>query len=147
MLSRTRMSELANQLEQEVRINGWVKRLRRVGKKLLFMEVADDTGHVQLVFYGGNLPAKCPLESAIAAWGKVVEQDGRVEIQVSGFGVLSAATEELPFVVNTECIDANIKQILDYRSFSLRNAYVRSIFKIQGGILKAYREFLRSQRI
>ncbi len=145
MLSRTRISELANKLEQEVRINGWVKRLRRVGKKLLFMEVADDTGHVQLVFYGAHLPAKCPLESAIAAWGKVVEQDGRVEIQVSSFEILSAAIEELPFVVNTERIDANIKQILDYRSFSLRNAYVRSIFKIQGGILKAYRAFLRSQ--
>ena len=56
-----------------------------------------------------------------------------------------AVTEPWPVEVNKKEIEANLDTVLDYRALTLRNQKVQAIFKVQAGILKAFRESMEKQ--
>ncbi|MBI4713915.1 hypothetical protein HY771_01905, partial [Candidatus Uhrbacteria bacterium] len=54
-MPRTPIFETQNLLGQTVLLNGWVHRIRRMGEKLIFIDLRDGTGIVQLVCYKPDL--------------------------------------------------------------------------------------------
>ena len=124
-----------------VKLRGFVKRIRKVGSKLMFIILSDYSGTVQLVV-SHNLPKKLTQESSIEVFGEVVESKHGLEIQVEQLKILSVASSELPFEVNGVDIQANLAKILNYRAFSLRNEKISAIFKVQSTITVGFSEYL-----
>ncbi|QOR36939.1 aspartate--tRNA(Asn) ligase [Clostridium sp. 'deep sea'] len=123
---------------------GFVKRIRKVGSKLMFIVLSDYSGTVQLVV-SNNLPKSLTQESSIEVLGQVVEGKYDLEIHVEQLNILSLASSELPFEVNCADIQANLAKILNYRAFSLRNEHIAAIFKVQSTITAGFSEYLISK--
>lgn len=132
-----------------VKVKGWVKRIRRVGKKLVFIRIADFSGSVQLVLTGPLAKMKVPLESAVSACGEVVsttEVLEGLEIQISSCELVGEVKVDLPFAVNGEEIQAGQNVIFDSRAFSLRHPKIQAIFKLQSEIIHQFSNYLRSNK-
>ncbi len=142
MLPRIAVRELKSHVEETVRVMGWVKRIRKIGSRLMFINLRDYSGEVQLVVSGNSLD-NLTAESAVEVCGKVVTaKNQEVEVQVQQLKVLSCADSELPFEVSSAEIKANQATILNYRAFSLRNRQVAAVFKIQSTIVAGFSEYL-----
>lgn len=154
-MSRTLISELHNHIDGEVTIAGWVDTRRDHGK-LVFIDLRDRTGKVQMVALPNHAEAhgiaqKLRSEWVIEVKGKVnkrppkmVNADiptGDIEIEVLSVTILSEA-HEIPFEKDS---DVNIDTRFDYRPFTLRSDHDKDIFKVQATIVKAYRESLEKQ--
>lgn len=68
------------------------------------------------------------------------------ELQLISFRQLSAPDPDMPVVINNKEIAAMLDTILDYRPITLRNQRERTIFKIQEGIARGFRNFLTEQK-
>ena len=141
LLLRKEIKSLVEHVNTTVKVMGFVKRIRKVGNKLMFIVLSDYSGSIQLVI-SSNLPSQLTHESSIEAVGKVVESKHGIEIQVEQLKILALASNELPFEVSSEEINANLSTILDYRAFSLRNEKIAAIFKVQSTITTGFSEFL-----
>ena len=67
------------------------------------------------------------------------------DIVLYGMEKLGGITGEAPLVINKKQVDTSLSQLLDVRSYSLRNQYERSIFLMQEAIAKAFREHLQAE--
>lgn len=67
------------------------------------------------------------------------------DITLDRVEVLSSSVGEAPLVINKKQVGVSLETLLDYRSFTLRNQYERSIFKIQEAVARAFREYLTRQ--
>jgi nondiscriminating aspartyl-tRNA synthetase len=67
------------------------------------------------------------------------------DIILYGLDKIAFQTGEAPLVINKNQIDTSLSELLDNRSYSLRNQYERSIFLIQEGISRAFREYLHEK--
>lgn len=154
-MTRTLIVDLHDHLDREVSIAGWVDTRRDHGK-LVFIDLRDRSGKVQMVALPNHAEAHEVAQTLRSEWvvevkGKVnkrpekmVNKDlplGDIEIEVLGIKVLSQ-TEDLPFEINT---DLNLDTAFDYRPLTLRSERNHAIFKVQAEIVRAYREYLRSQ--
>ena len=128
----------AEQLNQEVKISGWVNAKRDHGD-LLFIDVRDHYGITQCVMDAAhcqeiNKFAKIKLESVITVQGKVVKRTndtinqsldtGEIEIVINQLYIESMA-EQIPFQINDNenCLeDLRLKyRFLDLRKKSMHN--------------------------
>ncbi|MEX0917011.1 MAG: aspartate--tRNA(Asn) ligase [Candidatus Paceibacterota bacterium] len=154
-MERILTKELHSHLNQSATLKGWVD-VRRDHGKLMFVDLRDRSGTVQLVILPAHEEAYKAAQDIRAEWvieieGEVharpehmkneKEDNGDVEIEVTALSVVSAA-ETLPFERNTE---VNLDTLLDYRPLTLRNDRERRIFKVQSEIVNAYRDALRKR--
>ena len=126
------------QLDQEVKISGWVNAKRDHGE-LLFIDLRDHYGITQCVIDAAHCQeiskfAKIKLESVITVQGKVVKRTadtinksldtGEIEIVINQLHIESMA-EQIPFQINDNenCLeDLRLKyRFLDLRKKSMHN--------------------------
>lgn len=154
-MKRTNIGELKEQKGEKVKIAGWVD-VRRDHGKLIFIDLRDATGKVQMVALpnhesaheiAGDLRSEWVIEVTGMVNGrpeKMINADevnGDIEIEVTAIEVISKA-HELPFELGT---DLNLDTYLDHLPIALRTPKGRATFKVQSEIINAYREFLLSE--
>jgi aspartyl-tRNA synthetase len=148
---------LSERVDQEVRVAGWVNRRRDHGG-LIFIDLRDRTGIVQLVFHPDTsgaqqfeLAHKLRAEDVLSAGGKVVRRDpetvnpalptGEVEIAVTAAELL-ADSETPPFQIEGYADDVGEDTRLRYRYLDLRRAPMREALLLRHRVTAAMRDFL-----
>lgn len=151
---RTLNRDLSNSIGKTVQIAGWVE-VRRDHGKLIFLDVQDRSGTVQVVVTPKAAEALEAAKELRAQWVVSIEGEvkarpenmkgegplGGVELVAEHIHVLSKA-QELPFELGT---DVNIDTHFDHLPLTLRSKRSRDIFTMQASILEAYRASLRRQ--
>jgi nondiscriminating aspartyl-tRNA synthetase len=153
-MERTLIGELGGKKGQETVISGWVD-VRRDHGKLIFLDIRDRSGKVQVVVLPNHAEALEAAQTLRSEWvvtieGKVNERpekmrtegtNGDIELEATAITVVSAA-RELPFEKDT---DLNLDTRLDYRPFTIRSERDRDIFTMQAAIVDAYRRALSTR--
>lgn len=154
-MERTYIKDLKDKIGQETKIAGWVD-VRRDQGKLIFIDLRDVTGKVQMVALPNHEEAitvagEVRPEWVIEVTGQVNARpeknikegvlNGNLEIEVLSISILGKA-KELPFDKDAEL---NLDTHLDNLPLTLRTEKGRAIFKVQAEIIKAYRAFLNGE--
>lgn len=154
-MSRTYIKDLKNHIDEEVTIKGWID-IRRDHGKLIFLDLRDRTGKVQMVALPNHKEAHGIIATSRPEWvievkGKVnkrpermVKKDtlnGELEIEILEVSILSEA-KELPFELGTEL---NIDTYLNNLPYTLREENRKAVFKVQSVIINAFREYLTKE--
>ncbi len=133
---------------QTVRVAGWVENIRDHGG-VLFVDLRDHYGVVQLVFHDENMLSGVSRETVISAAGQVVKRDpetvnpkiatGKVEIVVETLDLLGEVRAPLPFEVpsSTE-VKEDIR--LKYRYLDLRNPRVHRNIVLRSEVIAYLRQ-------
>ncbi|HEY4825015.1 MAG TPA: aspartate--tRNA ligase, partial [Solirubrobacteraceae bacterium] len=148
----------ADRADTEARVAGWVHRRRDHGG-LIFIDVRDRSGIVQLVFHPENAPAahqeahKLRSEDVISARGTVTRRDpqnvnpnldtGEIELAVSELEILADA-DTPPFPLDEA---ANVDEILRlrHRSLDLRTAQLQRTLALRHRAVATMREVLNER--
>lgn len=152
-LTRTLIKETPEKVDEEILVEGFVHARRDHGK-LVFIDLRDRTGLLQVVFNPRvseethKLATELRSEFAVSIKGIVKARperlinpkivSGTVELEATHLEVLSKA-ETLPFDMGMETLNLELPTLLDYRSLTLRHDKVRKIFTIQAAIAAAFR--------
>jgi aspartyl-tRNA synthetase len=151
--------EVTEQLTGEkVRLQGWVKKRRDLGE-LIFIDLRDRSGYVQIVFNGENnqqaheTAEKIRNEYVIEVFGSVVKRDeanvnekiptGRVEVLVDEVSILNAA-KGLPFNIEDN-VEVSEDVRLKYRYLDLRRPKMYETMKLRSRTTKFIRDFLDNE--
>jgi aspartyl-tRNA synthetase len=147
---------LEDRVESEARVSGWVHRRRDHGG-LIFIDLRDRTGVVQLVFNpdtsGGafELGHRLRAEDVLSAAGTVVRRSedtvnpelatGAVELRVSTAEVLADAATP-PFQIEGFSGEVGEETRLRHRYLDLRREAMREALELRHTVTAAMREFL-----
>lgn len=153
-MKRVLINETAGYIDQEVLIKGWVKTRRDHGK-LIFLDVRDRSGIVQIVVNphvsqgAYDVGQKLRSEFVVEITGKVNKrpeklinpklETGTVEIEATIITILAEA-EVLPFDLDQAELNLELPTLLDFRTVSLRHPKVQSIFKVQASVMEGFRK-------
>ncbi len=149
-MKRVFSSEIAAHIGKEVTIEGWVHKLRKLGA-ISFLVLRDRNGLVQAIIDAGAENDKLKeltTETVVAVTGKVVAEERAphgAELHVEKVEIISPVTEDVPVNLNKKDLNVNLDTLFDYRPLTLRAPAQRAIFKVQGVILAAFREFLATE--
>ena len=146
---RTMIGETKEKIGEEVTLAGWVARKRPLGK-ILFLLLRDVSGIIQVTVKEEDTPEVWRIASDLGR-EDVVKVKGSAQLsKVSQAGiefipreieVLNRAASPLPFDP-TEMVKAELDTRLDNRFMDFRTSHTSSIFRVQGQILRSFREFL-----
>ncbi len=147
---------LGDRVDSEARVAGWVHRRRDHGG-LIFIDLRDRTGIVQLVFNpdeAGNafeLAHGLRAEDVLSAAGRVVRRSvetvnpelptGEVELKVADAALLADA-ETPPFQIEGFAGEAGEDARLRHRYLDLRREQMREALVLRHRVTAAMREFL-----
>jgi len=147
---------LADRVDSEARVAGWVHRRRDHGG-LIFIDLRDRTGIVQLVFHPDTsgeafeLAHKLRAEGVLSAAGSVVRRSaetvnpelptGEFELAVTAAGLLAEA-ETPPFQVEGFSGEVGEDARLRHRYLDLRREPMREALVLRHRVTAAMREFL-----
>jgi aspartyl-tRNA synthetase len=150
---------LPDRVDQEVRVAGWVNRRRDHGG-LIFIDLRDRTGVVQLVFHPDRsreafeLAHKLRAEDVLSVTGKVVRREaetvnpalptGEVEVAVAAADLL-ADSETPPFQIEGYADDVGEDTRLRYRYLDLRREGMREALLLRHRVTASMREFLGAE--
>ncbi|HMO17235.1 MAG TPA: aspartate--tRNA ligase [Oligoflexia bacterium] len=141
---------------ENVCLSGWMRRRRDHGG-LIFIDLADFSGRVQLVFSPENEVSFKVAESVrnefvITVQGTVRDRPsgtenaelstGSIEISVSSASILSKS-EVPPFMIEDET-DAKEELRLRYRYLDIRRPHVQNILRTRASVCRATRSYLDS---
>lgn len=151
---RTLSSEAVSKVGKKVEVRGWV-RLKRSHGKLIFLDLRDREGIIQLVVNPKtsqethSLASELRPEDVIEATGTVKKRPagtinkeiktGTIEVEVASIKLVSKA-ETLPLDMGVEDLNLELPTLLDHRTLTLRHPRQQAIFKIQSSILEGFRE-------
>ncbi len=147
----------AEQIGQTVTLFGWVDRQRDQGG-VVFVDLRDRTGVMQIVSDLGRTPASFPLaeklgnEDVVKVTGRVTQrpadsynpriETGEVEIYADAIELLSEA-QALPFQVSVaESTTVREEARLKYRYLDLRRERMSRNLKLRHQVVKALRRYL-----
>ena len=146
-MDRTLILDCKEKIGDKVNIFGFVQ-VRRDHGKILFLDVLDRSGLIQVVLGGGKGRDLRP-QDVVKISGQVNKRPdnlvnknistGEIEIYSEEVEVLSKA-EELPFDMAGRDLDLQLPTLLDFRSLTLRHPKVKAIFKVQASILEGFRK-------
>lgn len=133
-----------------VKVRGAIHSIRDMGE-VAFVVIRRRDGLVQTVYQEGD----CGFSLKELREGDTVEVLGvlreerrapnGVEIFLKGVRVLSETAEGMPLAISKWKMNASLEAMLDRRSIALRNVRERAKFKVQEGVVRAFREFLHGQ--
>jgi nondiscriminating aspartyl-tRNA synthetase len=133
----------------EVRLKGWVYRLRVLGKTA-FVILRDCTGEAQCVIASDELKdLHLKVEDVVEIQGRVrVEARSKTgcEVDISEIRVLNRAAQNLPFQSSSDVEAVGLETLIQYRPLSLRTEAVGDIFRMQAALLCAFRDALNRRR-
>ncbi len=138
---------------QSIELAGWVKTIRDHGG-IVFIDLRDKSGVVQLTTHDDSLLTSLSRESVISIKGKVVSRDeanvnlaiksGKIEVEVEKIDILSKSKNMLPFEVD-ESMKTSEEVRLKYRYLDLRNDKMQEMIKLRDNVAFETRSFLRSK--
>ncbi len=142
---------------QEIVAQGSVHARRDHGK-LIFIDIRDRTGLLQVVFIPSSSPDAHKLagelrpEDIVEIKGKVNKRpdrlinprivSGTVELEALELKILSKS-DTLPLDLGAEDLNVELPTLLDHRALTLRHESVKSIFKVQSALLEGFRKSAR----
>lgn len=143
------------QIGETVVLQGWVKKRRDLGQ-VIFIDLRDRSGHVQIVCNGEHYPEALAAaenvrsEYVLEVEGKVVTRDesnvnpkistGNIEVMIENIHVLNAA-KGLPFTIEDD-MELNEDVRLKYRYLDLRRPKMQDTMKLRYRTTKMIRDFL-----
>ncbi|SDN45867.1 aspartate--tRNA ligase [Alkalicoccus daliensis] len=147
------------QVGEKVILLGWVKKRRDLGQ-VIFIDLRDAAGQVQIVFNGEKQPEALAVaesvrsEYVLEVEGEVVQREestvnpkidtGRIEIIIEDVRVLNAA-KGLPFVIEDEA-ELNEDVRLKYRYLDLRRPMMQDTMKLRYRTTKMIRDILDEEK-
>ncbi len=147
---------LGDRVDSEARVAGWVHRRRDHGG-LIFIDLRDRTGIVQLVFHPDSsgdafaLAHRLRAEDVLSAVGTVVRRSeetinpelptGEFELSVTGADLLADA-ETPPFQIEGFSGEVGEDARLRHRYLDLRREQMREALELRHRVTAAMREFL-----
>jgi len=157
-MSRLQITEAKKQGQGEVTVAGWVRNLR-AHKGIIFVDLADISGIMQVVFVSNNndnndnynLAEKLSLESVVEVSGALQAKPLKkndpnpvqdYELLASSAKLISLANENLPIPVLTKADnEASLDNRLDWRWLDLRREENQLIFKVWTKLEEGFREY------
>ncbi|MCF2597152.1 OB-fold nucleic acid binding domain-containing protein, partial [Pseudoflavonifractor phocaeensis] len=132
---------------QAVTVKGAVHALRKLGG-IDFITLRLRDGALQCVCGPEGLPQELTEECTVSVTG-AVRTEGRApggrELAVESVEILSRPAEAMPVPVSKWKLNLNLDTELGLRPVVLRNLRERSVFKIQEGLSRAFREYLTEE--
>lgn len=131
----------------EVTISGTILSIRSMGE-ISFIILRKGDGILQTVYETGVIGAEIfdlKEESCIEATGTVHKEKRAphgLEIRLKQVKILSRPASPMPIAVSKWKLGASLEARLDMRPLTLRNIRERARFKIQEGIVRAFRDYL-----
>ena len=128
-------------------VHGAVHSLRNMGG-LAFLTLRLARGTVQCVCAPDILPAGLCEECCVELSGTVREEPrapGGFEIAVESVAVLSRPAAPMPVSLGKRRLDLHLDTGLPLRPVILRHPRERAVFKIQGGLVRAFRDYLTGE--
>lgn len=158
-MERTLILETKERVGEVVTVKGWVH-VRRDHGKLIFIDLRDRSGLLQVVFLPQVLKDACALatelrsEYVVEIEGQVNQRPeklvnpkiatGTVELEAFKLKILAKAAP-LPFDMGNDELNVELPTLLDHRSLTLRHPRVQAIFKVQAVVIDAFREYLKKE--
>ena len=150
---RTLILETISHIGKTVTVEGWIH-LRRDHGKLLFLNLRDRSGYLQIIVSpktsekAYEIAKEIRPEFAVKIEGVVKKRPenaidknspvGSVELEASEIEIISKA-ETLPFDMGGKDLNLELPTLLDNRGLTLRHLKVAAIFKVQETIIDAFR--------
>ncbi len=135
---------------QEICIHGAIHKIRDMGE-VAFIILRKREGLVQTVYEEGqtNIPLKeLTEEMTVEVTGMVAAEERAphgFELRLRTVKILARPAETMPVAINKWKMNASLETRLDLRPLTLRNVRERARFRIQEGIVRGFREYLRDQ--
>ena len=133
-----------------VKVNGAVHTIRDMGT-VAFVVLRKSEGLVQCVYEEGvsSLEIQSIKEAAtIEVSGTLLKNEkapNGIEIKMDAIKILSEPAEPLPIAISKWKMNTSLETRLNLRPISMRNLQERAKFKIQEGIVRAFRDFLHQE--
>jgi nondiscriminating aspartyl-tRNA synthetase len=158
-MERTLIRDAIELIGKKIKLAGWVH-IRRDHGKLIFIDLRDQSGFVQLVFIPDKEAAyriakEARNECIIEVEGLVKERPGgaanekistgRIEIEVESIKIIARPEGEFPIDISSEDLDLKLATLLDNRNITLRNEKVKAIFRIYAELIASYGEVMRKE--
>ncbi len=146
-LPRTLAADLSGHIGQEVRLQGFLHNVRRLGT-LNFVVLRDRTGLAQIRADAEEMapltavPDESVLE-VIGTPGTEPRAPGGVELVAPRLTVLAAASEPPPVVLSRRELQASLPFILDHAAVTLRHADRRQALALMAALAEGFRAALR----
>lgn len=139
-------------ISKELTLSGWIENIRDHGG-IIFVDLRDETGTIQLVSNDDHMFDNLTKESTITAIGTIRKRNeddynpniktGTIELLVNKINVLGKAVNVLPFEIKTSHeVSEDLR--LKYRYLDLRNKKVRNNINFRAEILKYLRNKMDS---
>ena len=136
---------------QKVNVNGAVHTIRDMGT-VAFVILRKREGLLQCVYEEGiaEFELNGIKEAATVEIEGTLEKNEKapngIEIRMEKLRILSEpADERMPLAISKWKLKTSLEAKLNYRAISLRNVRERAKFRIQEGLIRAFRDFLYSQ--
>ena len=152
MNDRVLTNELPLKIGEKVVIFGYIERVRSHGK-IAFFDLRDRGGILQVVAANPETVLSVEnvsLQTVVKIEGIVKERGeryqnpqiplGKIELELTSPIEIIAKAGELPFDMGGNELNLQLPTLLDFRTLSLRNSKIKSIFKVQAQILKGFRK-------
>ncbi|MFA5020509.1 MAG: aspartate--tRNA ligase [Patescibacteria group bacterium] len=154
-MERTMIKEVIGQAGQTVTVKGWVQTRRDHGK-LIFIDVRDRSGLLQVVFIPSNKEAheiaqKLRSEFVVAITGQINERPanmvndkiptGGVEMLATGLEIINEAKTP-PFEIDQDTFAVNEDLRLRYRYLDLRTPRMTNNIMMRHKLNKFFRDYL-----
>jgi len=154
-MSRFLIKDTAKHIGEKVKVAGWVN-TRRAHGKILFIDLRDRSGILQVVFVPSNkevyeLADKLRPEWVVEITGQIVKRPeqmvnpkivtGKVELSVESLNVLSKS-QTLPFSIDETGYEINEGIRMKYRYLDLRRERLKNNLIARYKVIKFMREFL-----
>lgn len=154
-MERTPIREVVNKFDQEILIKGWVHTRRDHGK-LIFIDIRDHTGLLQVVFIPSNkeaheLAQKLRSEYVVAITGQINERPanmindkiptGKVELLATGLEIINEAKTP-PFEIDQDTKDVSEDLRFKYRYLDLRSLRMANNLVMRSKVTKFFRDYL-----
>ncbi len=150
MLRSHYIGELKPGVEEEVKVAGWVERIKDVGRfRFIWIRDRSGVGQVTISKDQGRLfeeAGKLGLHDFITVRGVVLEKPVAkvgVEIKPMKLEVLSRAESPLPLEVG-EYVKSGLSTRLDWRPIDLRNPACMAVLEIQATLVRGMQKYLDS---
>ena len=154
---RTLSREAVEKVGEKVFLKGFIQRIRLHGK-IAFFDLRDRSGIIQVVTTDEKVISELThlqVQSVVEFKAVVKERGeqyineniptGRIEVEiVSDFKVIHKAYE-MPFDMGGESLNLELPTLLDNRALALRHEKIAPIFKVQEGIVNAFRKTLKDE--
>jgi aspartyl-tRNA synthetase len=152
---RFTIQNASKHIGEKVKISGWVN-VRRVHGKILFIDLRDRSGLLQVVFIPSNKDAYELAQELRPEWvveivGQIVKrpesmvneniETGRIEMSADSLKIISKA-ETLPFSIEDNGYEINEETRMKHRYVDLRRERLKNNLIVRHKFIKFFRDFL-----